>query len=89
MGDIGCLATKTKLSAESLEAYHIFIGGGFGKNQMFGRQVFAGIPATELPDILERMLRVYLKQRNGRESFQQFTNRHEVGRLQELFSAVT
>jgi len=88
MGDIGCLGTKTKLSGESLEAYHIFIGGGFGRNQMFGRQVFAGVAAAELPHTVERMLRVYMKQRNGRESFQQFTNRHEVGRLQELFSAV-
>jgi len=35
------------------------------------------------------MLRVYLKERNGRESFQQFTNRHEVRRLQEMFSAET
>jgi hypothetical protein len=33
------------------------------------------------------MLRAYLQHRAGRETFQQFTSRHEVGRLQEMFSA--
>ena len=43
MGDIGCLGTKTKLSGESVDAYHVFVGGGFGKNQAVGRQVFSGV----------------------------------------------
>ncbi len=87
MGDIGCLGTKTKVGGESVDAYHVFVGGGFGKNQAVGRQIFAGVKATELPHTLERMLRAYLQHRAGRETFQQFTNRHEVGRLQEMFAA--
>jgi ferredoxin-nitrite reductase len=87
MGDIGCLGTKTKFGGESVDGYHIFVGGGFGKSQAVGRQIFAGIKATELPATLERMLRTYLKMRSGRETFQQFTTRHEVRRLQELFSS--
>jgi sulfite reductase beta subunit-like hemoprotein len=54
-----------------------------------GRQVFAGVTAAELPRSLERMLRAFLKHREGRETFQAFTNRQEVGRLQELFEAET
>ena len=87
MGDIGCLGTKTKVGGESVDAYHVFVGGGFGKNQAVGRQIFAGVKATELPRTLERMLQVYMQQRSGRETFQQFSNRHDLGRLQELFSA--
>ena len=86
MGDIGCLGTKTKVGGESVDAYHVFVGGGFGKNQAVGRQIFAGVKASDLPRTLERMLNVYLQNRNGHESFQQFTMRHEVRRLQELFS---
>jgi len=86
MGDIGCLGTKTKMGGESLDAYHVFVGGGFGKNQMLGRQVFAGVIASDLSATLERMLRSYQKHRQGHESFLQFTTRHEVGKLQELFS---
>jgi ferredoxin-nitrite reductase len=86
MGDIGCLGTKAKVGGESVDAYHIFVGGGFGKNQALGRQVFSGVTANELPVTLERMLRTYLKHRQGGETFQQFTTRHEVGRLQEMFA---
>jgi ferredoxin-nitrite reductase len=85
MGDIGCLGTKTKLNGESLDAYHVFVGGGFGKHQALGRQVFAGVLAAELPATLERMLRAYQKHRQAHETFLQFTTRHEVGKLQELF----
>jgi ferredoxin-nitrite reductase len=82
MGDIGCLGTK--VGGE--DAYHVFVGGGFGKNQAVGRQVFSGVSAAELPPTLEKMLRVYLKKREGRETFQQFTTRHDLGTLQGFFS---
>lgn len=87
MGDIGLLGTKVKSGGESVEGYHVYVGGGFGKNQAVGRQVFAGVLATELNSTLEKMLQAYLKLREGRETFLQFTTRHEVGKLQEFFSA--
>jgi ferredoxin-nitrite reductase len=86
MGDIGCLGTKAKISGESVDAYHVFVGGGFAKHQAVGRQVFSGVTASELPNTIEKMLRTYLKHRQGKETFQQFSTRHEVGRLQELFA---
>ena len=82
MGDIGCLGTKVR----GVDGYHVFVGGGFGKNQAVGRQVFSGVSATELPAMLEKMLRVYLQKREGRETFQQFTTRHDLNALQVLFS---
>ncbi len=81
IGDIGCLGVK----AQGNEAYHVFAGGGFGKNQAVGRQIYSNVSADELPRTLERMLKAYLRHRQGRETFQQFTVRHEVRRLQELF----
>jgi ferredoxin-nitrite reductase len=85
MGDIGLLGTKVKSGGESVEGYHVYVGGGFGKHQAVGRQVFAGVIAKELPQTMEKMLRAYLRHRTGRETFQQFTARHEVGKLQEFF----
>ena len=35
--------------------------------------------------LIERMLKTYLRLRQPDESFQRFTTRHDVGRLQELF----
>jgi ferredoxin-nitrite reductase len=82
MGDIGCLGTK----ANGEDAYHVFVGGGFGKHQSVGRQIFAGIRATELPITLEKLLKLYLNHRHGRETFREFTVRYEIRRLQELFA---
>ncbi len=86
MGDIGLLGTKVKVAGESLEGYHVFVGGGFGAQQAVGRQVFTGVAASGLPETVEKMLRGYLRHRQGGETFQQFTARHEVGALQGIFS---
>lgn len=86
MGDIGLLGAKVKVGGESVDGYHVFVGGGFGKYQAVGRQVYNGVAAEELPRTIERMLKAYLRHRAGKETFLQFSTRHEVGRLQELFA---
>jgi ferredoxin-nitrite reductase len=80
MGDIGCLGTKVG----GQDGYHVFVGGGFGKNRAVGRQLFSGVTAVELPATLEKILRAYMKHRQGSETFQQFASRHELGTLQIL-----
>jgi ferredoxin-nitrite reductase len=86
MGDIGCLGTKTRVEGQSVDAYHVFVGGGFAGHQAVGRQVFSGVVATELPQTLETILRAFLKHRQGRETFQQFTTRLSVNELQVMFT---
>ncbi len=84
MGDIGLLGAKT---SDGREAYHVCVGGGFGKNQAIGRQIFKAMAYDELKPTVERMLQVYLKNRQGKESFQAFTTRHDVNALQTIFSS--
>lgn len=86
MGDLGLLGTKVKRAGETLDGYHLFVGGGFGKNQAVGRQIFNGIAHDEVAPLLEKILRGYLRHRQEGESFQAFTMRHEVGALQGIFS---
>ncbi len=86
MGDIGLLGAKVKVAGESVEGYHVFVGGGFGKNQKVGRQVFQGLSFDDVKVTLEKVFKSYLKHRQNGESFQAFTNRHELGELQALFS---
>ena len=86
MGDIGLLGTKTKVAGESVEGYHVFVGGGFGAQQAVGRQVFTGVAFGDLKGTLEKMLRAYLRHRTGGEGFQAFTARHDLNALQALFS---
>jgi len=86
MGDIGLLGTKVKVGGESVEGYHVFVGGGFDSNQAVGRQVFTGISAGDLPGTLEKMLRGYLRHRTPGERFQSFTQRYDLNNLQAIFS---
>ena len=86
MGDIGLLGTKVKVSGETLEGYHVFVGGGFGDNQAVGRQVFQGISVQQLKPTLEKILKGYQRHRASGETFQQFTRRHDLNRLQTIFS---
>jgi ferredoxin-nitrite reductase len=86
MGDIGLLGAKVKRNGETVDGYHVFVGGGFGANKALGRQVFTGVPHDELDALIERMLKGFLRERREGERFQEFTARMEVPRLQELFS---
>lgn len=84
IGDIGLLGVKVGPNAD--EGYNVVLGGGDDHEQGFGREIFKGIRFTELPVLLERVLKIYLEKRNSGESFVEFTRRHEVGKLQEMFT---
>jgi ferredoxin-nitrite reductase len=86
IGDIGLLGVKIGQNENQQEAYHVFFGGRAGYEQRLGQQVFHGVPFTELPALLEKVLKIYLERRSVNESFIQFVARHEVKQLQEIFS---
>jgi ferredoxin-nitrite reductase len=86
MGDLGLLGAKVKVGGESVEGYHVFVGGGFGDQQAVGRQIFTGVSVGELKETVAKILRGYLKHRLAGETFRSFTLRHDLGRLQELFT---
>jgi len=86
VGDIGLLATKVEKSEdEEVEGYHIVVGGGSGAELELGHEVCRSVPAEEVPQRIEAMLRAYLAQRRPSESFHEFTNRHSVEELTRLF----
>lgn len=85
MGDIGLLGAKTR---DGAEAYHVFLGGGFGKNQAIGRQIFQAMPFEEVKTTIAAMLRHFKMTRHPGETFQAFTTRHDVGQLQEVLAHV-
>ena len=86
MGDIGLLGARAKVGGESVDGYHIFVGGGFGANQAVGRQVFNAIDFESAKPLVEKMLRGYLRHRTAGETFQAFTARHDLNTLQAIFS---
>lgn len=84
VGDIGLQGVK--VGAASSEGYHVVFGGGTGADAAIGKQVFTAIPFSDLPALLERVLKTYQAKRQSGETFAAFTRRHEVKQLQEMFS---
>lgn len=86
VGDIGLQGVKVNVNGESVEGYNVVFGGGTGAQAAIGKDVFKGLSFSEIPSLLERVLKVYMERRQHKESFATFTRRHEVKELQEMFS---
>jgi ferredoxin-nitrite reductase len=86
IGDIGLLGVKTGGNGASVEAYNVLLGGGDDHEQGLGREVFKGIPFPQLIPLLEKVLKIYKERRTPGETFIEFTRRHVIGELQEMFT---
>jgi ferredoxin-nitrite reductase len=87
VGDIGLLGTKVQVTEEgdTVEGYHIHVGGGFGPDAALGRELYRDVKAEDAPKIVERALKAYLSNRvSPAETFLAFTRRHEVDELKAL-----
>lgn len=85
IGDVGLLACKVKTpSGDKVEGYHIFLGGGFGKNKKVGRPIFKSIPFDEVRTLLKNLLLSYKSGGQSGESFIEFTSRHSDEQLVEM-----
>jgi ferredoxin-nitrite reductase len=87
IGDIGLIATKVTLPAteETVEGYHLFVGGGYGETQGIARECYRDIPATDAPQVVEGLLLAYLENRSSyRETFVEFVKRVDIDRLKQL-----
>jgi ferredoxin-nitrite reductase len=87
IGDIGLQGVKVAIGAASVEGYNIVFGGGSGALSGIGREIFRGISFDEVLSLLERVCKTYLARRRPSETFLEFSRRHEVKELQEMFSS--
>ncbi len=87
IGDIGLCGARIAVGDEgdTVEGYHVVIGGGFGSSATIGREIFRDVKADVAPQLVERLLKAYLARRESPdESFYQFTTRHEIATLQKF-----
>lgn len=89
IGDIGMLGIKVPdpsgdEDADDLEGFEIYVGGGWGENARIGRKLLGGIQATEAPATIRQLLEGYQNNRDGDESFVDFTTRHDIDTLKTL-----
>jgi ferredoxin-nitrite reductase len=87
IGDVGLLACKVQTSedGDTVEGYHMLIGGGFGPDATLAREIIRDVKAPDVPAAVERMLNTYLARRTSpQETFLAFTGRHEVEALRAM-----
>ncbi|MEA2997965.1 MAG: ferredoxin-nitrite reductase [Alphaproteobacteria bacterium] len=89
IGDVGLIGARVPTSEEdTVEGYHILVGGGFGPDAALGREIYRDVKAEDAPQTVARMLRGYLANRAAPgETFLAFTRRHEVDALRTMFDA--
>ena len=90
VGDIGLLAAKVERGEDSIEGYHVYIGGGAASTaeQAMARDYAQSVAFDDLPPLLERLLAAYLMHRQApTESFFEFCRRHEIDQLHRLADA--
>jgi ferredoxin-nitrite reductase len=89
IGDIGLIGARVAVSddGDTVEGYHIHVGGGFGPDATLGREVYRDVKAQDAPSTVERLLKAYVAHRAGDETFLAFTRRHETDALKAMFDA--
>jgi ferredoxin-nitrite reductase len=87
IGDIGLVGARVAIGADgdTVDGYHIVVGGGFGNAAGIGRELLRDVKAEDVPRAIEHMLGSYLAHRaSPAESFHDFTLRHDIAALQAL-----
>ncbi len=89
VGDIGLLACKVEQGEDSVEGYHVYIGGGAASTaeQAMAREYATSVVFDDLPPLIERLLSAWLGHRETpTETFFEFSRRYDIDRLRELAS---
>lgn len=89
IGDIGLVGARVAINEEgdTVEGYHIVVGGGFGADGAIARELLENIEAQHAPRKVESLLRAYLAHRaTGEESFAAFTRRYDTESLRRLMA---
>ncbi|MFZ5467796.1 MAG: nitrite/sulfite reductase [Myxococcota bacterium] len=83
---IGFQGSIRKVGAKVVPQYFVMLGGGVtSEGAGFGR-IAAKIPARRIPEALERLLRLYQRQRHVEESGTGFFRRVELGEVKAMLA---
>ena len=86
IGDIGLIATGVETAAYKGPGFHVFIGGGYGREGRMAVAARRSVPVADVPAEIARILSLYLDKRLPGESFSAFAGRHRADDLQAFFT---
>ncbi len=75
IGDIGLLACSVERGDDTVEGYHIHVGGGWGSQQAIGRLLFESVAFDDCLGVIEQIVNAFVEQRRDDESFAMFAAR--------------
>ncbi|MDQ0512111.1 NirA family protein [Ancylobacter amanitiformis] len=87
IGDIGLVGARVPVSedGDTVEGYHLVVGGGFGADAAIGRELYRDVRADDAPRVVEGLLKTWIARRaTPTETLAQFTRRHEPEALRAL-----
>ncbi|TCT08011.1 NirA family protein [Aquabacter spiritensis] len=89
IGDIGLIGARVAVNDEgdTVDGYHLLVGGGFGSAAALGDELYRDLPAAEVPRRVEGLLRAWLAHRLPGEAFAAFTRRIPADTLTSLAAA--
>jgi sulfite reductase beta subunit-like hemoprotein len=74
--DIGLEGAVVTVDGVKKEAFQVFLGGGVGVHESFGRRIGVRVPSDDLGPALGRLLTFFKETRDAGETFQAFCGRH-------------
>ena len=87
IGDIGLIGARVPIDDEgdTVEGYHILVGGGFAEDARIGSELQQNVKAEEAPEAVAKILRAYRKNRaSADETFVAFALRCGIETLRRL-----
>jgi sulfite reductase beta subunit-like hemoprotein len=84
--DVGLEGSLVTLNGVKRESFQVFLGGGVGAHETFGRRIGVRIPSEELGESMARLFSRYKNDRTGNETFQEFCLRHSDDKLAEYLA---
>ncbi len=87
IGDIGLIGARVPVGedGDTVDGYHLHIGGGFGPDASIGRELYRDVKAEDAPATVERVLKAYMAHRvTADETFLDFCRRHEIEDIRKL-----
>lgn len=89
IGDIGLISANVENpddpDGDTVEGYHLFVGGGYGTRQAIARELFTNLPFNQVPARVATLLQTYLDNRlSNEETFVEFAGRLDTENLKQL-----
>ena len=87
IGDIGLIGARVPINddGDTVDGYHLLVGGGFGTEATMGRELFQNVKAEDAPRTVERVLKAYVNHRASEdETFIAFAKRTEIEDLKRM-----